>query len=292
MDAFVSREALWHLTIVYYWVSMNRGWTVITPARNRLCKRDLPDEKDVRKEAAATVPWAYFPSVRERECRASHCCREWNVRDMHTRATNERKTSYQNRTVWQIPFCFKNRIDSFRFDLRAPPYLPSVLPALCRKQCRVQWRPTVSVNRWNDSWRSDIALSRVIVSRTIHLFSFWRGKFFYKRKIDRTDRKRRNKVATAVFIRTVVTARRLYFARVHNIAHRMHLARMPQPVGEIWVIDDGVVENTSHLASHRYTMPNGEVIVDRGCASANIYLATSTSIVILLPLPNTNRYIC
>lgn len=40
-------------------------------ARYYACNRDRyagVDEKDVREEAAATVPWAYFPSYeRERE---------------------------------------------------------------------------------------------------------------------------------------------------------------------------------------------------------------------------------
>lgn len=54
----------------------------------------IPDEKDVRKEAAATVSWAYFPSI-ERENAGSFPTspsppffprREWNVRDTHTRA--------------------------------------------------------------------------------------------------------------------------------------------------------------------------------------------------------------
>lgn len=240
------------------------------------------------------MPWAYFPSVRERECRASRLVSypslrpEWNVRDTYTRATSGRNASkpysLTNPFSSQEP---RSRRSVSIWNFRASPIYQAYLQKTMSRLVTSDYIPLTAetiADKVTLLLRIATLLSRVIVSRTVLSLFFLtrlRNSFISVKSIGH----RRNKVAAAVFIRTVVTAPRLHLARVHNIAHRMHLARMPQPVGEIWVIDDGVVENTSHLASITgIQSQTGEVIVDRGCASA-IYLAASISIVIPLSLP-------
>lgn len=146
MDASVSREAFRHRSIVYYWISMNRGAdTRRTPARVTafMQERDVgyPTTKRMCERKPRPRCRGHISHPYERENAEPRFLlpprREWNVRDTHTRAGGGKSRGVTN------PFSSQER-RSVRFDstFAHSPLIYRAYSRFCRKQCRAQWRLT------------------------------------------------------------------------------------------------------------------------------------------------------
>jgi len=168
-------------------------------------RRRIHNEKDVRKEATATVPWAYFPYVRERECQAFLLVSYPPPRmswPRHAHASGENaaprraasKPLFVSRAV-VAQVRFDPTFAHFRIFIRTDSY--SRLAKNNVASSGVWVRP---INCWNNGWQNDIAtlLSRVdcftnsFISLTF--LTRLRNSFLSTKSIGQIKR-RRNKVA-------------------------------------------------------------------------------------------------